>query len=118
MIDPRQKYMEARIDGRCPFCGVDVGEFPVCRECNAEKIWSKENTSSLLFDTLYFLIPISISVYFRQIIISFLDSFLADFGEIPYYCFLIYCLIGASFLIYDWFNIRNFTGFGWKKRRR
>ena len=111
MLDPQQKYMKAREDGRCPFCGTEVGEFPVCKECNAEKIWSDQNTSYLFHDSIYFLILVPILLYFRQNLISF-------FGEIPYYGFLAFCLIGLSFKIYDWFNIRNFTGFGWKKRRR
>ena len=118
MLDPRKKYMEARLDGLCPFCGSDVGEFPVCKNCNAEKIWSEKNTTHLFYDTIYFLILIPILLYFRKNIISFLDTYLVDFGEIPYYIILIFCLMGVSFKIYDLFNIRNFSGFGWKKRRR
>ena len=71
MFDPRQKYMEARVDGRCPFCGSDVGDFPVCSDCNAEKIWSEKNTSHLFYDSLYFLILNPILLYFRKNIINY-----------------------------------------------
>ena len=108
--------MQARDDGLCSFCGTDVGVFPVCRGCNAEKIYSEPNTKNIRYETFYFSILNSILLYYRINIIAFLDLFLADFGEIPYYLTLGLALSGGAFIIHDWFNLRTFRGPGWKKR--
>ena len=117
MLNPRRKYMRERKDDLCPFCGTEVNNFTVCKGCGAERIWSeKTDTGSLLFDTVYHSVFIALLLYFRQTIIYFLDKLLAGYGEIPYYTFLILCVIGYSFVIYSWLDVQHFTGPGWKRR--
>ena len=108
--------MQARDDGLCPFCGTNVEGFPVCRGCNAEKFYAEKNTDHLVYDTIYFLILIPVLWYFRQPIISFLDDYLADYGEVPVYGMLGFCVLGLAFKLYDWKNQMPFTGYAWKKR--
>ena len=118
--DPRRKFLAERSGDRCPFCGTETDGFPVCKGCDAEKIWSNSlKNRHLLFDTIYFLILIPLLLYFKSFLIGICELFLGQYGKVPYYLFLAFCCLGLAFLIYDWaFNNKSFYGFGWKKRRK
>ena len=118
MFDPRRKYMQERDDGLCPFCGTQVDHWPVCKGCNAEKIYAdRSNEGYLGYDFIYFLILVPILIYFHTPILDFLDKILWEYSAIPYYGFLAFCVLGLCMNFYDLRNRKGFQGYGWKKRR-
>lgn len=75
LFDPREHAMQVRPDGLCPFCGTDVGEFPVCRGCGAEKFHSDHETRFRLWDFVYLLTLVGSLVYFRDAIHHYVEGF-------------------------------------------
>ena len=130
MFDPRERYMQDKEDGRCPFCGTEVENFPVCKGCRAEKIWSDGPKSNVLYDTIYFSILVPVLLYFRKTIFYYFEFVVDMFEDLPdyavvgldygffalYYGFVAFCLYGLCACIYDWCHFKNFFGLGWKKR--
>jgi hypothetical protein len=112
------KYIKARDDGRCPFCGTNVEMFSVCKGCGAERMVSLEpnDTVTEQYDLIYFIVGTTLLLYFRTNIIWFLDGLFFGFGEIPYFLFLfifVFCLI---LQLNEFRHIKNFSGLGWKRR--
>ena len=104
--------MKSRDDGLCPFCGTDVEGFPVCKNCNAEKIYSNLNTRNhVLWDSIYYVVWVTLLLIFRVPIVKFT-------GIVIYCIILIIGLVGLAFMVKDWFGTIPFTGFGWKRVRK
>lgn len=134
-FDPRQHVMQVRPDGLCPFCGTDVGEFPVCRGCRAEKFYSGHETRFRLWDFIFLMTLTGVLGYFRGAIHHYVDVFslaiVVDFG-LPfeafvasllfyvvvsiYYVFMVFFAFSFLINLYDLWKPVPFTGFGWKKR--
>ena len=109
--------MQEREDGLCPFCGTQVDHWPVCKGCNAERIYADKSNPYLRYDFIYFAILVPILVYFRTPILRFLDQLLWGYGALPFYGFLMFCLLGIGLNFHSLLNIKDFDGFGWKKKR-
>lgn len=134
-LDPRRHAMEARTDGLCPFCGTDVGEFPVCRGCRAEKFYSQTEGRFRLWDFVFFGSLIAIFFYLResaQYYFGMFSQYVAGVLEPDlgfsigglllvfllgiYYIFFTFFCFGFIVNLYDLWRPVFFTGFGWKKR--
>lgn len=135
LLDPRRHAMKERLDGLCPFCGTDVGDFPVCRGCRAEKFYSQVESLFRLWDFVFFGGLVSIFLYFRDAVHYYFGTFSQYIGGVlepdlgfsigglvfigllgVYYIFLIFLCFGFLSNLYDLWRPVAFTGFGWKKR--
>lgn len=129
MFDPCPKFLPARVDGLCPFCGFDAGEFPVCRGCGANKIYSERDDHAVgLGHHVWGMIFFSLAIWGWRWFWSTtlfgdglwqVQSWGAWGVKGLYFAVITFCAFGiVSELHQAWtfiFRRRSFRGFGWKR---
>jgi hypothetical protein len=124
MFGSQKKFMKHREDGRCPFCGTEVRDFSICKGCNAEKMYSNNDTSQMpglrsLLTMATIILQILILLFFQKFILTIVDMKFSTIGVIIYYFYVTIITLSFLVLIIAWFkyliNRTPFKGDGWKR---
>lgn len=123
------RYLPARPDDLCPFCGASTKGFPVCKDCGAERIFSAGPSGlTPLYDLLYYFLLAGALLYFKDWILkigytltgrlsSVISLDLWPFVSISFWLCLVFLAVGAILAIRELANSIPIKGECWERGR-